>query len=58
MAPVAGCFTRPTWPNLLVLVADALLSLGQRTVTATLSGMGLRGAATFTSYHRVLNRSR
>jgi len=41
-----------------VLVAGALISLGRRTVAAALSSMGLRGAATFTSYHRVLNRSR
>ncbi len=58
MAPFAGCFTRPTWANLLVLVAGALLSPGRRTVAAALSSVGLRGAATFTNYHRVLNRSR
>ncbi len=58
MAPFAGCFTRPTWANLLVLVAGAILSPGRRTVAAALSSAGLRGAATFTNYHRVLNRSR
>ncbi len=58
MAPFAGCFTRPTWANMLVLVAGALLSPGRRTVAAALSSVGLRGAATFTNYHRVLNRSR
>ena len=58
MAPFAGYFTRPTWANLLVLVAGAVLSLGRRTLSAALSSMGLRGAATFTNYHRVLNRSR
>ena len=58
MAPFAGCFTRPTWTNLLVLAAGAILSPGRRTVAAALSSMGLRGAATFTNYHRVLNRSR
>ena len=57
MAPFAGRFTRPTWANVLVLVAGALLSPGRRTVTAALSSVGLRGAATFTNYHRVLNRS-
>jgi hypothetical protein len=54
MAPFAGCFTRPTWNNLLVLVAGAVLSPGRRTVVAVLSSVGLRGAATFTNYHRVL----
>ena len=58
MAPFVGCFTRPTWANLLVLAAGAILSPGRRTVAAALSSVGLRGAATFTNYHRVLNRSR
>ena len=58
MVPFAGCFTRPTWANLLVLAAGAILSPGRRTVAAALSSMGLRGAATFTNYHRALNRSR
>src|SRR5215210_3809838 len=58
MAPFAGCFTRPTWANLLVLAAGAVLSPGRRTVAAALSSVGLRGAATFTNYHRALNRSR
>ena len=58
MVPFAGCFTRPTWANLLVLAAGAILSPGRRTVAAALSSVGLRGAATFTNYHRVLNRSR
>ncbi len=58
MAPFAGCFTRPTWANLLVLAAGALLSPGRRTVASALSSVGLRGAAAFTNYHRVLNRSR
>ena len=58
MAPFAGCFTRPTWANLVVLAAGAVLSPGRHTVAAALSSMGLRGATTFTTYHRVLNRSR
>ena len=58
MTPFAGCFTRPTWDNLLVLVVGAVLSPGRRTIAAALSSVGLRGAATFTNFHRVLNRSR
>ena len=58
MLPFAGCFTRPTWANLLTLVAGVILSPGRRTVAAALSSVGLRGAARFTNYHRVLNRSR
>jgi len=58
MAPFAECFTRPTWANLLVLATGAILSPGRRTVATALSSVGLRGAVTFTNYHRVLNRSR
>ena len=43
---------------MLVLVAGAILAPGRRTVAAALSSVGLRGVATFTNYHRVLNRSR
>ena len=41
MAPFAGCFTRPTWANLLILVAGTLLAPGRRTVAAALSSAGL-----------------
>ena len=58
MAPFAGGFTRPTWANLLILVAGAVLAPGRRTIAAALSSVGLRGAAGFTNYHRGLNRSR
>jgi DDE superfamily endonuclease len=58
MAPFAASFTRPTWRNVLVLIAGAILAPGRRTVTAALSIMGLREASTFTNFHRVLNRSR
>ena len=58
MAPFAAYFTRPTFANLLVLVAGAILSPGRRTVASALSSVGLRQAAAFTNFHRVLNRSR
>ncbi|HEY0203794.1 MAG TPA: transposase [Acetobacteraceae bacterium] len=58
LAPFAGCFTRPTWANVLALVAGAILAPGRRTVAVALSSVGLRGAAGFTNYHRVLNRNR
>jgi len=58
MAPFAGYFTRPTGANLLVLTTGAILFLGRHTVASALSSVGLRGAATFNNYHRVLNRSR
>jgi len=56
MAPFARCFIRPTWADLLVLAAGAILSPGRRTVASAFSSVGLRGAASFTNRHRVLNR--
>ena len=58
MAPFQALFTRPTWQNLLVLVAGSILAPGRRTVTSALSIMGLREKTTFTNFHRVLNRNR
>ena len=43
---------------MLVLIAGAILAPGRRTVTSALSIMGLREIATFTTFHRVLNRNR
>jgi DDE superfamily endonuclease len=57
-APFAISFTVPTWHTVLVLIAGAVLAPGRRTVAAALSIMGLRGLATFTTFHRVLNRNR
>jgi hypothetical protein len=58
MAPFQPLFPRPTWQNLLVLVAGAILAPGRRTVTSALSIMGLRQMTSFTNFHRVLNRNR
>ena len=58
MAPFAAFFTRPTWQSVLVLIAGAILAPGGRTVASALSVMGLREIATFTTFHRVLNRNR
>jgi hypothetical protein len=44
--------------GVLILVAGAILAPGRRTVTSALSIMGLREIATFTTFHRVLNRNR
>jgi hypothetical protein len=57
-APFALCFTAPTRHGVLVLIAGVILAPGRRTVASALSIMGLRGLATFTSFHRVLNRNR
>ena len=58
LSPFAGAFTAPTWWSVLVLVTGALLAPGRRTVTTALSVLGLREVATFTTFHRVLNRNR
>ena len=42
MLPFAGCFTRPTWANMLTLVAGAILSPGRRTVAAALSSESMQ----------------
>jgi hypothetical protein len=57
-APFASAFTAPTLRGVLILIAGAILTPGRRTVTAALSIMGLREIATFTTFHRVLNRNR
>ena len=57
-APFASAFTAPTLRGVLVLIAGAILAPGRRTVTSALSIMGLRESATFTTFHRVLNRNR
>ena len=57
-APFASAFTAPTLRGVLVLIAGTILTPGRRTVTSALSIMGLREIATFTTFHRVLNRNR
>jgi DDE superfamily endonuclease len=54
----APLFTPSVWYHAQVLVIGALLTPGQRTVTAILSVMGLRQSRHFQNYHRVLNRAR
>jgi hypothetical protein len=56
--PFASAFTAPTLRGVLILIAGAILAPGRRTVTSALSIMGLREIATFTTFHRVLNRNR
>jgi hypothetical protein len=58
LAPFETLFTRPTWQNLLVLLAGTLLAPGRRTVTSALRILDLREMTGFTNFHRVLNRSR
>jgi hypothetical protein len=50
-------FTRPTWQNVLLLVAGAILAPGKRTVTAALRILGREQDNDFPIYHGVLNRA-
>ena len=54
---VADLFTRPTWSNVLVLVAGVVLAPGRRTVTAALRILGRDRDPAFCTFHRILNRA-
>jgi hypothetical protein len=54
----APLFSKRVWEYVQVLVVGALLTPGQRTVTAVLRVMGLSQERHFENYHRVLNRAR
>lgn len=51
-------FSERIWDWVQVLVVGAILTPGQRTVTAVLRVMGLSEERQFQNYHRVLNRAR
>lgn len=53
----APLFTNCLWTHVQVLVVGAILTPGQRTVTAILRIMGLSHERHFQTYHRVLNRA-
>lgn len=54
----APVFSKRVWAHALVLLAGAILTPGQRTVTAALRIMGLSDEQHFINYHRVLSRAR
>jgi hypothetical protein len=54
----APVFSRRIWTRAQILVIDALLSPGARTVAAALRVMGIAYRRSFPSYHRVLSRAR
>src|SRR5918998_1345803 len=51
-------FSERVWDWVQVLVVGAILTPGQRTVTAVLRVMGLSDERQYQKYHRVLNRAR
>jgi len=50
-------FTRPTWQNVVLLMAGAILAPGKRTVTAALRILGREQENDFPIYHGVLSRA-
>jgi hypothetical protein len=54
----ARLFSRRIWNHAHLLLIGAILTPGQRTVTAALRIMGLEAEKHFQNYHRVLNRAR
>ncbi len=57
LAEFTDLFTRPTWSNVLVLLAGVVLAPGRRTVTAALRILGRDRNPDFCTFHRILNRA-
>src|SRR5437899_3432599 len=57
LAGFADLFTRPTWSNVLVLLAGVILAPGRRTVAAALRILGQERDPGFCTFHRILNRA-
>ena len=53
----ADLFTRPTWSNVLLLLAGAILAPGRRTVSTALRILGRERDPDFCNFHRILNRA-
>lgn len=53
----AHLFSKRIWERVQILLAGAILSPAERTVTAALRAVGLSGEKHFQNYHRVLNRA-
>lgn len=56
LQPFASVFRRRVWQRAIVLVVGALLTPGQRTVSAALRILGQHHDPHFQNFHRVLNR--
>src|SRR5260370_3089049 len=57
LAGFADLFTRPTWSNVLVLLAGVILARGRRTVTTALRILGRDRDTDLWTFHRILNRA-
>jgi len=58
LAPFQSAFSKPTWRKVVLLIEGALLTHGQRTVTAALRAVGLQEEKHFNGFHHVLSRAR
>ena len=58
LALFAPLFSSSVWYHAQILLVGAILTPGNRTVTAALSVIGLRQSQHFQNYPRVLNRAR
>jgi DDE superfamily endonuclease len=57
LAPFAPLFSSRVWRHAQLLTVGAILAPGQRMVSTVLRVLGLSHLATFSTYHRVLNRA-
>jgi hypothetical protein len=57
LAGFADLFTRPTWSQVPLLLAGAILAPARRTVTAALRILGRDRDPGFCTFHRILNRA-
>jgi hypothetical protein len=56
--PFVHLFSETVWDYAQILLMGALLAPGKRTVSATLTVMGLKDDPQYQNYHRVLNRAK
>ena len=57
LSTFAQLFSKRIWERVQVLLAGAILSPVERTITAALRAVGLSQEKHFQNYHRVLNRA-
>lgn len=56
--PFVALFSETVWDYAQILLMGAVLAPGKRTVSATLTVMGLKDDPQYQNYHRVLNRAK
>ena len=56
--PFVALFSETVWDYAQILLMGAILAPGKRTVSATLTVMGLKDDPQYQNYHRVLNRAK